>query len=76
ALPKQGLLEIHRSKISQHRVKAGYSFPTIRLPHTFSKLAGLSTRVYHTVHGETLAFFVVTSLNENTARGSESPALS
>jgi hypothetical protein len=75
ALQKQGLLEIHRSKISLHRAKEGYSYPTIRLPHTFSLLAGLSTRVYQTVHDGTLAFLVVISPNENTAKGSESPAL-
>ncbi|MGA7075328.1 MAG: hypothetical protein WBZ42_02090 [Halobacteriota archaeon] len=33
------LLEIHHSKISLHRAKAGYDYPTIRLPHTLSKLA-------------------------------------
>jgi hypothetical protein len=33
--PKRGLPEIHRSKISLHRAKIGYDYPTIRLPHTF-----------------------------------------
>jgi len=49
ALPKHELLEIHRSKISLHYAKAGYNYPTIRLPHTFSKLAGLSARIYQTI---------------------------
>ena len=46
---KLDLLEIHGSKISLHYAKAGYICPTIRLPHTFSKLAGLSTRIYQTI---------------------------
>jgi hypothetical protein len=29
ALPKNELLEVHRSKISLHHAKAGYSYPTI-----------------------------------------------
>jgi hypothetical protein len=37
-LLKYELLEIHRSKISLHHAKAGYNYPTIRLPHTLSKL--------------------------------------
>lgn len=59
AVPKQQLLEIHRSKISLHRAKAGYSYATIRLPYTFSKLAELPTRIYQTVHDEARAFLVV-----------------
>ena len=55
------LLEIHHSKISLHHAKSGYDYPTIRLPHTFSNLAGLSTRVYQTVHDGALAFLVVIS---------------
>ncbi len=40
-LPKQHeLLEIHRSKISLDSAKQGYNYPTMRWPHTFSKLAG------------------------------------
>jgi hypothetical protein len=66
-------LEIHRSKISLHRAKARYSYPTIRLPHTFSKLAGLPTRIYQTVHEGALAFLVVVSSTENAA---ESPKAS
>jgi hypothetical protein len=53
------LHEIHRSKISLHQAKANYSYPTIRLPHSFSKLAGLQTRIFQTVHGGELAFLVV-----------------
>jgi hypothetical protein len=41
--------------------KSRYSYPTIRLPHTFSKLAGLPTRIYQTVHYEALAFLLVVS---------------
>lgn len=58
-LPKHELLEVRESKISLHRAKAGYSYPTIRLPHTFSKLAGLSTRIYQTVQEGALAFLGV-----------------
>ena len=55
------LHEIHRSKISLHRAKADYGYPTTRLPYTFSKLAGLATRIYQTVHNGVLAFLVVVS---------------
>jgi hypothetical protein len=61
AMPKHELLEIYRSKISVHHAKAGYSYPTIRLPYKFSKLAGLRTRIYQTVHDGALAFLVVIS---------------
>jgi hypothetical protein len=61
AMPNHELLEVHSSKISQHYAKAGYSYPTIRLPHTFSKLVGHSTHIYQTVHGGALAFLVVVS---------------
>jgi hypothetical protein len=61
AMPNHGLFEIHRSKISLHRAKADYSYPTIRLPHSFSALAGLPTRIYQTVHDGALAFLVVVS---------------
>jgi hypothetical protein len=60
-MPKHELLEIHRSKISLHCAKADYSYPTIRLPHTLSKLAGLPTHIYQTVHNGALAFLVVVS---------------
>jgi hypothetical protein len=66
-LPKPGLLEIHRSKISIHHAKKRYDYPSIRLPHTFNKLAGLSTKIYQTVHEGALAFLVVVSLpSENS----------
>lgn len=58
-LPKQELLEIHSSKISLHCAKENYSYPTIRLSHTFSKLAGLPARIYQTVHEGALAFLAV-----------------
>ncbi len=51
--------KIHRSKISLHNAKTGYHYPTVRLPHQFSCLAGLSTRIYQTVHQGALAFLVV-----------------
>ena len=70
ALPEYDLLEIHRSKISLHCAKEGYSYPTIRLPHGFSNLAGLPTRVYQTVHDGALAFLVVIS---PTVKASENP---
>jgi hypothetical protein len=73
ALPKHELLEIHRSKISLHHAKKDYSYPTIRLPHTFSALAGLRTRIYQTVHNGALAFLVVISPAVKT---SESPKTS
>ncbi|MGZ4942479.1 MAG: hypothetical protein ACXV6K_08925 [Halobacteriota archaeon] len=59
ALPRTELPEVHRSKISLHHAKADYRHPTIRLPHTFSKLAGLPTRIYQTLHEGALAFLVV-----------------
>ncbi|HEX7514682.1 MAG TPA: hypothetical protein VF393_03735 [archaeon] len=61
AMPKQELLGIHRSKISLHHAKSGYNYPSIRMPHTLTKLAGLSTRIYQTVHEGALAFLVVVS---------------
>jgi hypothetical protein len=48
-------------KILAHHAKAGYDYPTIRLPFTFSGLIGLPTRVYQTVHDGALAFLVVVS---------------
>jgi hypothetical protein len=85
ALPKNELLAIHRSRISLHRAKAGYSYPTIRMPHTFIKLAGLPTRIYQTVHEGALAFLVVVSasagptdspeLSENVEINAKTPAL-
>jgi len=61
ALPNLELLEVHRSKISLHHAKVGYSYPMIRLPHTLSTLSGLPTRIYQTVHDGALAFLVVIS---------------
>lgn len=65
------LSEFHRSKIALHNAKEGYHYPTVRLPHAFSKLAGLPTRIYQTVHDGALAFLVVIapsgSASENAA---------
>jgi hypothetical protein len=66
-LPTHQLSEIHHNKISLHRAKAGYHCPTIRLPRTFSKLAGLPTRSYQTVHLER-SLLVMTSPNETTSK--------
>jgi hypothetical protein len=74
-MPNQELLEIRRSKISLHRAKADYSYPTIRLPYKFSMLAGLPTRIFQTVYDGALAFLIVISPNEKTAKSSESPVL-
>jgi hypothetical protein len=74
ALPKRELLKVHHSKISLHRAKANYSYPTIRLPHTFSTLAGLPARIYQTVHEGALAFLVVVSKGvaaENSSKQSK-----
>ncbi len=72
------LTEIHRSTISLHHAKEGYDYPTIRLPHTFVKLAGLPTRIYQTLHDGMLAFLVVTGSTsecENDLADSKSLAL-
>lgn len=61
AVPNHELFEIHRSKISLHHAKTGYDYPAIRLPFTFSALAGLPSRIYQTVHEGALAFLVVVS---------------
>jgi hypothetical protein len=78
ALPKRELLEIHRSKISLHCAKEGYSYPAIRLPHGFSQLTGLSTRVYQIVHDSALAFLVAIIptyfVSENTGETANPPS--
>ena len=61
AISSRQLFEIHHSKISLARAKKGYDYPIIRLPHTFSALAGLSTRIYQTILTGALAFLVVVS---------------
>jgi hypothetical protein len=73
-LPKHELLEVNRSKISLHRAKAGYSYPTIRLPHTLSGLSGLSTRIYQTIYNGSLAFLTVISPSENAAKAPKTSA--
>jgi hypothetical protein len=79
AMLNHELLEVHRSKISVHRAKADYSYPMIRLPHTFSQLAGLRTRVYQTVHDGALAFLVVvgyrSAATQKSAEKTESATL-
>jgi len=64
--PESALKEIHRSKVSLHHAKTGYDYPTIRLPHTFTQLAGLSTRIYQTMCDGALAFLVVVSQSGGT----------
>ena len=76
ALPKNELLAIHRSKISLHHAKTGYDYPTIRLPHTFLRLVGLSTRIYQTVQEGALAFLVVISSTEDPSESPKSSVLS
>jgi hypothetical protein len=70
---------VHHSTISLHHAKEGYDYPIIRLPHTFSKLAGLPTKIYQTIHDGALAFLVVISpskpISENGAESPQSPAL-
>jgi hypothetical protein len=66
-LSKLDFLEIYGSKISLHYAKAGYIYPTIRLPHTFSMLAGLPTKIYQTVHEGALASLVVISPTGKTS---------
>jgi hypothetical protein len=65
------LSEIHHSKISLHHAKEGYRYPTIRLPHTFLKLAGLPTSIYQTVYDGALAFLVVIAADGKAANTSE-----
>lgn len=64
--PESALLEIHHSKVSLHHANVDYDYPTIRLPYTFSKLAGLSTYIYETVHDGALAFLVIISKGTST----------
>ena len=66
-----GLLEVHQTKISFHRASAEYTYPTVRLPHYLAgKLAGLSTRIYQTIHDGALAFLVVVSPDTKAVRQS------
>jgi hypothetical protein len=58
---QQALPEIHRSTISLHHAKKGCDYPSVRLPHTFSNLIGLSTRIYEAPCKGSLAFIVVVS---------------
>jgi hypothetical protein len=56
------------SKISLHHAKSGYDYPSICLPHTFNKLAGLSTKIYQTIYEGALAFLVIVSPKENSSK--------
>jgi hypothetical protein len=83
AMPNRQLFEIYRSNILAHHAKAGYDYPTIRLPFTVSGRIGLPTRIYQTVHDGALAFLVVVSStsksspdqHENACSSAESSAL-
>ena len=70
------LHEVHRGTIRAHHAKAGYDYPTIRLPFAFSGLIGLRTRIYQTVQDGVLAFLVVVSSSldkhENVLSSAES----
>jgi hypothetical protein len=70
ALPRQKLLEIHRSTISLHSAKTNYNYPMIRLPYHLSPLAGMSARIYQTVHEGALAFLVVVSSTRKATKKS------
>jgi hypothetical protein len=61
ALPKSELMEVHRSQNLAPPRKADCTYPTIRLPFTFSGLIGLSMRIYQTVRDGVLAFLAVVS---------------
>jgi hypothetical protein len=67
ALREEELMHIRDTKISLHHAKATYSYPTIRLPRTFSKLAGLPIRIFQTEHNGALAFLVVVSPSDGRA---------
>ncbi len=73
------LSEIHSSTILLHHAREGYDYPTIRLPHTLSNLAGLTTRIYQTLHEGALAFLVVITgsspVSENASESSKTSAL-
>jgi hypothetical protein len=56
SLRDPALSEIHNSTVSLHYAKEGYDYPTIRLPHTFARLAGLSTRITRPFKMERLRF--------------------
>ncbi|MFZ1021347.1 MAG: hypothetical protein WCE82_10880 [Halobacteriota archaeon] len=62
------LQEIYQGTIRAHHAKAGYDYPTIRLPFTFSGLIGLPTCIYQSVHEGALAFLVVISSGSRRGR--------
>ena len=55
-----------RMRLSLHRAKTDYCYPTIWLPHSFSALVGLSTRIYQTLHDGTPALRVVAGLSSSS----------
>ncbi len=55
------LQEIHKGIIRAHHAKTGYDYPTIQLPFSFSRLVGLSTHIYQTIHNGAIAFLVLIS---------------
>ena len=55
----------HQAAAAQKQV-TGCS--TIRLLHTFAKVARLSTRIYQTLYDGSLAFLAVISPTENTSK--------
>jgi len=73
------LYPVYQGTISAHHAKAGYDYPTVRLPHTFSELVGLPTRIYQTLHDGALAFLVVIApadaASDNVKISPKSPAL-
>ena len=68
------LQEIHQGTIRAHRAKAGYNYPAIHLPFSFSGLIGLPTRIYQMVCGGALAFLVVVAPAEPRIYTAKSPA--
>jgi len=62
------LFEIYSSTIALHHAKKGYNYPTIRLPHTLARLAGLPTRIYQTIYDGALAFLVVVAPQANPSK--------
>ena len=72
-------LEIYRGKISAHHAKAGYTYPTLRLPFECSELIGRSTRIYKTMYDEVFLVVVTPELaapktptaSENAAESSK-----
>jgi hypothetical protein len=71
--PKSELLEVQRSKISLHRAKTGYYYPTIRLPHTFSKLAPIHANL-QIIYDGSLAFLTAIAPIESASKHPKPPS--